>query len=212
MPRRGLLGVLGAAALLAGCGFRPLYGPGGGIGAGATADVRGALQTIRVALVQERFGQLIRRALYQRLGQDVTGPATALYELRVSPSLQTEGVGIQRDGTATRVRYLGTANWLLVRLGPPVETVASGVERSVEAYNIPPNQFFASDSSREAAEQRLAEVLSELVVTRIAVDFRRRAAGEPALPAAAVPAVPPLGAPVVPTSPDIVPGPAPVLR
>lgn len=195
LRRRVLLG--GALLALGGCGFRPLYGPGGG----ADADVRAELASIRVALVQERFGQLLRRALYQRMGQDIGGPVGARYELRLSPSIQAEGVGIQRDGTATRVRYTGAANWLLVRLGPPPETLASGLERASEAYNIPPNQYFAADSSREGAEQRLAELLAELVVTRVAVDFRRRGAGAAGLAPEAAPAAPP------PT-----PEPAPVIR
>jgi LPS-assembly lipoprotein len=174
--RRHALG--GALALLAlgGCGFRPLYGRAGPAElAAGEADLRAELLATRVPLLQERFGQLIRRALLQRLGSGIGGPREARYELRVGPGVQAEGVGVQRDGTATRVRYVATANWLLVRLGPPPEGLISGSERTVEAYNIPPNQFFAADSSREATEQRLAETLAELVVTRVAVEFRRRA-------------------------------------
>ncbi|MGX9966573.1 LPS assembly lipoprotein LptE [Roseomonas sp. F4] len=200
LTRRGLLG-LGLLAL-GGCGFRPLYGRGGM--AAGEPDVRSQLATVRVTLVQERFGQLLRRALYMRMGQDIGGPAQAVYELRVSPALQAEGVGIQLDGTATRVRYLGTANWLLARIGPPPETQASGVERAIEAYNIPPNQFFASDSSREAAEQRMAEVLAELVVTRLAVDFRRRASGAGGLAQGAP--EPPAAAPMPALRPELAPG------
>ncbi|MBU8536860.1 LPS assembly lipoprotein LptE [Falsiroseomonas tokyonensis] len=213
LTRRGLLGGLGLMALggaLGGCGFRPLYGSAGP----GEVDVRAELSAIRVTVIQERFGQLLRRALYQRMGQDIGGPQEARYELRLSPSLQAEGIGIQRDGTATRIRYLGAANWLLARPGPPPETLASGVERATEAYNIPPNQFFAADSSREAAEARLAELLAELVVTRIAVDFRRRAAGDAALARggpAALPATP--TAPVLqPVRPELVPGMTPNLR
>lgn len=211
--RRRLLGGLGLLAL-GGCGFRPLYGGGAG------GEMRAELSRIRVTVIQERFGQLLRRALYQRMGQSVSGPDQPLYELRLSPNLQAEGVGIQRDGTATRVRYIGTANWLLARIGPPPETLASGIERSIEAYNIPPNQFFAADSSREVAEQRLAELLAELVVTRIAVDFRRREAGAAGLaqggpaPAQGASAPAPAVSPVVvqPTRPELVPGLTPAIR
>lgn len=215
LSRRGLLGGLpGGLGLLAlgGCGFRPLYGGG---------QVRSDLSRIRVALIPERFGQLLRRALTQRMGQGIGGPDQPLYELRLSPALQAEGVGIQRDGTATRVRYIGTANWLLARIGPPPETLASGIERAIEAYNIPPNQFFAADSSRETAEQRLADLLAELVVTRIAVDFGRRGAGgarlaqgaPTAVPAAGSTAVPAANATALPTArPELVPGPAPAIR
>ncbi|WP_439599457.1 LPS assembly lipoprotein LptE [Falsiroseomonas sp.] len=213
LTRRGLLGGLGLLALggsLGGCGFRPLYGSAGP----GEADVRAELSGIRVTVIQERFGQLLRRALYQRMGQDISGPAEARYELRLSPSLQAEGIGIQRDGTATRVRYIGTANWLLARPGPPPETLASGVERATEAYNIPPNQYFASDSSREAAEARLADLLAELVVTRIAVDFRRRSAGAAGLAQGGPSALPatPASPALTPVRPELVPGMTPALR
>lgn len=198
LRRRGLLGSgLLAAALpaLSGCGFRPLYARGG-LAAGEP-DVRDELRAVRVGLIGERLGQLVRRALYQRMGQGIGGPAAgaSVYELRVVPVLAGEALGFQRDGTATRVRYTGIANWALVRLGPPVETLASGVERSLDAYNIPTNQFFASESSRDAAEARLAEVLAEAVVTRVAVFFRRQSEGRPGLTGPTPPAAPELPAP-----------------
>ncbi|MDO9499799.1 LPS assembly lipoprotein LptE [Falsiroseomonas sp.] len=206
LTRRGLLGGLGLLAL-GGCGFRPLYG------GGESGEVRAELSQIRVALIPERFGQLLRRALTQRMGQSIGGPSQALYELRVAAAQQVEGVGIQRDGTPTRVRYIGTANWLLARIGPPRETLATGTERAPEAYNIPPNQFFASDSSREFAERRLAQTLAELVVTRIAVDFRRREAGAAGLaqgaPTPAAPQPPPV---VQSLRPELVPGLTPAFR
>jgi LPS-assembly lipoprotein len=201
--RRGLLARTGLAAAgalaLGACGFRPLYGRGGT--APGEPDVRAQLQGVRVEVLQERFGQLLRRALYQRMGQDIGGPSAGemRYQLRVAPTLQAEGVAIQRDGTASRVRYIGTLNWLLARPGPPVVTLASGVERSIEAYNIPPSQFFAADTSREFAEQRLAETLAELTVTRLAVYFRRPELG---VPVDATPAVVPLpGAELTPVDP-----------
>ncbi|MDP3415002.1 LPS assembly lipoprotein LptE [Falsiroseomonas sp.] len=206
LSRRGLFGGLGLLAL-GGCGFRPLYGSSG------TADVRAELSQIRVAIIQERFGQLLRRALTQRMGQSIGGPSQALYELQVAAAQQAEGVGIQRDGTPTRVRYIGTANWLLARIGPPRETLATGTERAIEAYNIPPNQFFAADSSREAAEHRLAETLAELVVTRIVVDFRRREAGAAGLAqGATMPAAAPSPVVVQPARPELLPGLTPALR
>lgn len=134
-----------------------------------------------VPLIPERFGQLLRRSLQQRLGTGVGGPGMARWELLVGPSLQAEGLGVQRDGSTTRVRYVATANWSLVRLTPR-EVVANGFERTIDAYNIPPNQFFASEASREATERRLAETLAEDVVRRVAVQFRNMREGAPRAP------------------------------
>ncbi|WP_203071040.1 LPS assembly lipoprotein LptE [Falsiroseomonas ponticola] len=175
--------LLGACGLLAGCGFRPLYGSNGAAAVAAgEPSVRDQLLATRVAPINERFGQLIRRGLLQRLGNGITGARQPLYELRVGPGVAAEGVGVQVDGAATRVRYIATANWVLVRLGPPPEGIMSGQERAIEAYNIPANQFFAADSSREATEQRLAATLAEQIVQRVAAEFRRRAEGHAAEP------------------------------
>lgn len=192
VARRAAL--LGAAGLLAGCGFRPLYGSNGAAAVAAgEPSVRDQLLAIRVAPINERFGQLIRRGLLMRLGNGIAGARQPIYELRVGPGVAAEGVGVQVDGSATRVRYIATANWVLVRLGPPPEGIMSGQERSIEAYNIPINQFFAADSSREATEQRLAVTLAEQIVQRIAAEFRRRAdghAGEAAGAPISLPAAP----------------------
>jgi LPS-assembly lipoprotein len=175
--RRGLL--RGAAGLLAlgagGCGFRPLYGGNGTV---ATPDpaVAAELAAVQVPVIPERFGQLMRRALQQRLGTGVAGAQAARWELRVAPALQAEGIGVLRDGSVSRTRLLATANWQLVRLGQAPEVVASGFERTLDAFNVPPNQFFAADASRDAAERRIAETLAEEVVTRVAIRFRTGAA------------------------------------
>jgi LPS-assembly lipoprotein len=95
----------------------------------------------------------------------------ARWDLVVSPSFSAEGLGIQPDGAATRVRYMATANWTLLRLTPR-ETVANGFERAMDAFNIQPSQFFAADMSREAMERRLAELLANEVIMRVAINFR----------------------------------------
>lgn len=172
LPRRALL--RGAAGLLAlgtaGCGFRPIHG--GGAAAGSDPDVAAEMAATRVALIPDRFGQLLRRALQQRLGQGPGGPVGARWELLVGPSLAGEAAGIQSDGAATRVRILATANWTLLRLTPR-ETVANGFERTLDAYNIQGVQLFAADASREAMERRLAEQLADEVTLRLAMQFRR---------------------------------------
>jgi LPS-assembly lipoprotein len=190
---RGAIGLLALGA--GGCGFRPLYG-GGSAGAGGDDSIAAELAATRVALIPDRFGQLMRRGLQQRLGSGRDGQ-TARYELLVGPSFATEGLGVQRDGSATRVRYVATANWTLLRLEPR-ETVANGFERAIEAFNIQPNQFFAADTSRDATERRLAESLAEEVVVRLAVQFRNLRDGTAAQRIEPVPTPPTLPEPAPP--------------
>lgn len=206
--RRGFLGgTAGLAVLLAGgCGFRPLHAPGGA--AGGSPDVAADLAATRIAFIPERFGQLVRRGLQQRLGTG--GVRDPKWELQVVPALSVDAIGVQRDGSITRVRYLATANWSLMRITPR-EVVANGFERSLDAYNIQPNQYFAGDSSREATERRLAEQIADEVVLRLAIRLRSLRDGQapqliepvPPAPVMADPAVAPsaLGGALGTTSP-----------
>lgn len=198
-PARRALLRAGAGALIAGgCGFRPIYSDGGAAGDPAVA---GEFAATRVALIPERFGQLLRRSLQQRLGAAAGGaPVDARWDLLVTPSFAAEGIGVQSDGAATRIRYIATANWSFQRMSPR-EVVANGFERAIEAYNIQPGQLFAADASREALERRLAGHLAEEIVTRLAARLRGLQAGAaPRLiePVATPPAAP---APVAPLSP-----------
>ena len=150
------------ALTLGGCGFRPLYG------SRPDSQASAALSTVRVGLINERNGQLLRRALEQRLGAE---GVAARYDLRVGLSYGIEVQGFERDGTPSRVRITATANWFLYDNGVPPRLVDNGLVRTFDAYNVPENQFFASDTARDAAERRLMEQLANDVVQQLAVRF-----------------------------------------
>lgn len=176
--RRGLM-ALGAGGLLslAGCGFQPLYGSqGGSSGAvGAHPEVRAVLASTEVALIPERSGQMMRRALRQRLG--AAGAASPNYELRVQPQFSAEPEGFRRDGSPSRMRNTLTASWMLVSTGTPPTTVLQGVERAFDAFNIPDNQFFAGDFSRDATTRRLIDQVADDIVLRLSTGLRAQQAG-----------------------------------
>jgi LPS-assembly lipoprotein len=157
-PRRAVLGLLA----LGGCGFRPLYGERAG---GSTAQ---GLETIRVGLIPERNGQLLRRNLEQRLGR---GGAQMRYDLRVGLAYGIDLQGFARDGTPSRVRITATGSWFLYDTASPPRLVAFGTERAFDAYNVPENQFFSADTSRDATERRLLDQLADDIVRRLAVRF-----------------------------------------
>lgn len=164
MWSRRHIAVLGPLLLAGGCGFRPLYGEGSG-----AAPVAQGLETVRVGLIADRNGQLLRRRLEERLngGRGVA----ARYDLRVALAYGAEAQGFARDGTASRVRVTATASWMLFDVSTPPRLVARGAERAFDAYNVPENQFFSADVSREAAERRLVDQLAEDLVMRLAVQF-----------------------------------------
>ncbi len=169
--RRGLLA--GFAALgLGGCGFRPLYMAGRGR-AGPAAE----LAAVYVPVIPERSGQLLRQALQQRL--EGSGGGIKRYELIASNAISAEGIGIQRDSSATRVRLIGNSAWTLRLLDPGHTVLARGTSRVLDGYNILNQQYFAADIEASSAYRRVAETLADQIVTRVAVVLKRRAAEQP---------------------------------
>jgi LPS-assembly lipoprotein len=159
--RRAILGL--PVLALAGCGFHPMYGDN----PRAAATTRG-LESVRVGLIPERNGQLLRRRLEERLG---AGGGLPQYDLRVGLGYGIEQQGFRRDGSPSRVRITATAQWFLFDTNVPPRLVTTGTDRAFDAYNIPENQFFAADAARQAAERRLVDQLAEDIVRRLAVRF-----------------------------------------
>lgn len=151
---------------LGACGFSPLYGQRGGL------DLPAELAAVRVANIPERPGQLLRRALDQRLRNGQGGPAR--YELRVGLVYHSDLQGYREDGAITRIRVQAVADFVLVGLGGEEEELLRGAARATDAFNIPDQRFFAADVSRDAMERRLMEALAEDITRRIALELRRR--------------------------------------
>ncbi len=160
--------MLGCAALLAGCGFRPLYGRRNGQPSPAQRE----LAAIDVALLPDRAGQLLRQALQQRFD----GPGYALakqYTLSVSFGIVGDATNIQQDSTPTRLRQIGTATWTLKRLDTANTLVTNGSARSLDGVNIIDQQYFAADLAGEAATRRIAENVADQMTLQIASYFAR---------------------------------------
>lgn len=168
--RRGLIAAL-SAALVGGCGFRPLYG---------TRDAGGAAQArlaeINVLLIPERVGQLLRQALQARFdrGGDAVGRR---YDLSVQIALGSDAIAIQPDNSPSRVRLTASATWRLLAQDPQRSTIASGVAREVDGYNIINQQFFGAELTSAAVQRRLMEALAEQIATQLAVHVARDPAG-----------------------------------
>jgi LPS-assembly lipoprotein len=165
LGRRAMMLSLGTA--VAGCGFRPVYAPRPDEPGGSQAQ----LATIRVALMPERSGQLVRQELQARLDH---GEALAKrYELSVGFSLAADIVGIQQDTTFTRLRYVGTANWTLKRLDPAQTVVTTGLARSLDGINILDQQYFAADLEGETVTRRIAAAVADQITLQLASYFAR---------------------------------------
>jgi LPS-assembly lipoprotein len=171
LQRRRVL-ALGVGAALSGCGFQPIYMP---TASGNAGVAQRELAAIQVALIPDRPGQLLRQALQDRLEMGGSGVAHR-YDLTVGFGISGEGIAIQQDNVATRVRLVGNASWVLVAQDPGRTTLSNGSARAVDAINIFDTQYFAADLGSEAAQRRLAEALANQITNQLAIFFRKRAA------------------------------------
>ena len=85
--------------------------------------------------------------------------------------LTRTGVALTQQNVTTRFDVVGTASYTLVPLagGPPV---ASGVVRSITGYSAPASpgaSAFAAQAALEDAEHRLAVMLADGIVQRLAL-------------------------------------------
>ena len=171
--RRALI-ALGLPLLVTGCGFRAMHGRGG---TQEDAQVTASLAAVKIGLITERQGQLLRRRLEQGLAPNGRGAVTAKYDLRVGIGYSVQIQGYSPAGAASRVRFNATANWFLFEVGPPLREIARGSERAFDAYDIPNTQFFAADTTRETMERQLIEELSQHILERLTMYFRAAAQG-----------------------------------
>jgi LPS-assembly lipoprotein len=162
--------VLGAS--LAGCGFQPVYMP---TSSGKAGVAQRELAAIRVAIIPDRPGQLLRQALQARFEGSGDGVAQ-LYELRVGFGIGGDAIAILPNSNPTRIREIGSASWTLVAQDPARTAVTSGTARTVDGYNLFNAQYFASDLENETVQRRLAEALADQITMQLATYFREHAA------------------------------------
>ncbi len=154
--------VLSLLALpLAGCGFTPVYGPGG-----AAEGLRGQ---IRMDEPSDREGFLLVRALERRLGL----PENARYALSASIRLGEEGIGITADQVITRFQVRGEVTYALTDLVTG-RRVTSGTVSNFTSYSTT-GTTVATRTAEDSARERFMVVLADQIVARLlatAADWR----------------------------------------
>jgi LPS-assembly lipoprotein len=171
LPRRRML-ALAAGAGLSGCGFQPVYMP---TASGAAGAAQRELAAIQVALIPDRPGQLLRQALQDRLEMGSSGVARR-YDLKVSFWIAAEGIAVQQNDIATRLRETGNAIWTLSAQDVGRTRVTGGFAKAMDAVNIFNEQYFGADLENEALQKRVAGAIADQITMQLAIFFRRRAA------------------------------------
>ncbi len=169
-PGRRAFGGALMATMLASCGFRPVYGPSK---AGGPGPAQTELAAVNVALIPERAGQLLRQALQERFER--AGIAAApRYDLVVAYGVAAEAIAIQPDTSSSRTRVTGTATWKLLAQDAQRTTLASGIARDEDGFNIFNEQYFAADLESETVQRRMAEAVADQITMRLAAYFDRQ--------------------------------------
>lgn len=166
---------LASLSTLGGCGFHPVYMP---TASGKPGAAQRDLSTVFVEIIPERPGQILRQALQERFGDDSGTPAN--YNLRVAFSIAGEGIGVESNNLATRIRLVGSVSWTLIGHDDKRTTLTTGSARSIDGVNIFDSQYFASDLEVEAVQKRMAENLATQITTQLAIWFRQQAAKQTA--------------------------------
>jgi LPS-assembly lipoprotein len=164
LRRRAVL--LGLAAGLDACNFRPLY-----LAKGAhDVPVQTELAAVEIRGLDGRIGYLLRDALLDELN-----PATAdvppRYVLDVRLSSRARALGIQLDSTITRYNLELTARFQLREKAADEVLVASTVRR-ISSYNVS-REPYADLVASQTAERRAAQEVATDIRTLLAVQFAR---------------------------------------
>lgn len=145
--------LLGLAVALAGCGFRPVYGPGG-----AAAPLLGQV-SVEVPATEE--GYRFRQRLLERLGRS----DEPRLHLAVDLAIDDSGVAITEEQETTRYNLPGAARFTLTdrATGTPVQEGEVDTFSSYSATGTAVSTFAAEADAR----QRLAVALADLVMSQL---------------------------------------------
>lgn len=155
--------VLLFALVLPACGLHPLY-QGGGSG-----PVARGLAGIEIAPIEGKSGYLVGNALRDRLPDGPDAPAR--YRLQVRLDDNITGLGVRRDNSVTRERRSLRARYQLVdaTTGETVLDATAGSDAGVDVVG----SEYATIAAENTALERLADIVADQIVTRIAMFTRR---------------------------------------
>lgn len=153
-----------AAALLSGCGLRPLYA------GGANGAVAQSLAGIEVAPIPERAGWLVHNALVDRLAAN--GSATPRYRLEVELDDQISGFGIRTDNAVTRERRTLRARYRLRDAGAANTVLLDATAGSDAGIDVVSSEY-ATIAAEQSALERLSGEIADQIIARIALYAKR---------------------------------------
>ena len=150
--------------LIGGCGLKPFYA------GGESGPVASMLEQNSVAPIPNRAGWLMHNALADRLGGD---EKNAAFRLEVELDDDISGFGIRGDRSVTRERRTLRARYRLVEAatGQVVLDATAGSDAGIDVVSSP----YATVAAEQTALERLAKVVADQIVARLALYASSRA-------------------------------------
>ena len=161
------LAVLGFLLLTAACGFQPLYST-----RGDQAGARDEFAQIEIAVITGRLGQQVHNYLLDRISP-LGRPTSPLYVLNINLNLSRQELGVQRDATTTRAKFILFANYRLVKKEGG-EQLFQGSTQTANSFTIVQSDF-ANLSAEKDAIDRAAREVTDSIRARLALYFATQA-------------------------------------
>lgn len=147
--------LLGGAAFLTACGFKPIAQKGG------LATL--AFREMTVETDNDRF----RYHLLRSLAESAKTDDASTLRLLMRPQIEREGLAIEQNDTVTRFNLRVTTNYDIVQTtDPSAPSLQSGAVESITAVNATTSQFTTSTAERYAV-RLLAEDTGRRILRRL---------------------------------------------
>jgi LPS-assembly lipoprotein len=153
--------LVSAALLLAGCGYRPLYGS-----SSETAGVAATLSSVSIPEAEDRVGQLIRNDLLSSMR---AGKGEDKYTLLLKPVVKRSGVIDKPQPSVTRDSITLAVSFELVERSSG-SIVHSGKTFSHASFDVIRQPFADLQAETNATERAVHEVSAD-IRTRLAAYF-----------------------------------------
>ncbi len=149
--------------LLGGCSLTPLYA------GGTQGAVARGLADVKIAPIEGRAGWLVHNALAQRLDA-LDGGSSQRYRLIVTLDDDITGYGVRRDNAVTRERRTLRARYQLTD-STNGEVVLDATASSDAGIDVVSSEY-ATIAAEDSALERLAEMIADQIVARLAIYAR----------------------------------------
>jgi LPS-assembly lipoprotein len=161
MRRAPAILLVAAALLLAGCGYRPLYGS-----SSETAGVAATLSSVSIPEAEDRVGQLIRNDLLSSMR---AGEGEDKYTLLLKPVVKRSGVIDKPQPNVTRDAITLAVSYELVERSSG-SVVHEGKTFSHASFDVIRQPFADLQAETNATERAVHEVSTD-IRTRLAAYF-----------------------------------------